>query len=96
MTWWLNRIFEVYSSLVLEKLICVGAHALLIGYYINCMSMLYFNPNTKQTNSVAFSPQANYTHWATMTAGEVAPTFSMYAYIDTYTYIQSAGYFNAV
>jgi hypothetical protein len=27
------------------------------------------------TNSVAFSPQSNYTHWSTAAAGEVVPTF---------------------
>jgi hypothetical protein len=39
-------------------------------------SSLYTVAQTKQTNSVAFSPQANYTEWATATGQQIlVPTF---------------------
>jgi hypothetical protein len=39
-------------------------------------SHIHFKQNKKQTNSVAFSPQANYIDWATVTCrGNLVPTF---------------------
>jgi ethanolamine utilization protein EutP (predicted NTPase) len=40
------------------------------------MTVLCRQKTNKKTDSVAFSPQANYTDWATATAGEVVQTFA--------------------